>query len=110
MRKILLSFKPFWFEKIKTGEKIFEYRKRFCDESVIAYAYVSKPVMAVTGIVILGQRVSLDEWKKEYKDDENVLNRINNFSKTNNYAMPILEFIPTTSIKLKDIQKAFPKF
>lgn len=29
MKKILLSFKPFWYEKISTGEKIFEYRKDF---------------------------------------------------------------------------------
>ena len=37
MKKILLSFKPYWHEKIKSGEKIFEYRKRFCDEPVMAY-------------------------------------------------------------------------
>lgn len=44
MKKVLLSFKPYWVEKIMAGEKIFEYRKRFCDESVIAYMYVSSPV------------------------------------------------------------------
>ena len=27
VKKILLSFKPVWAEKISTGEKIFEYRK-----------------------------------------------------------------------------------
>jgi hypothetical protein len=32
------------------GTKIFEYRKRFCDEPVIAYMYVSTPVQPTTSI------------------------------------------------------------
>lgn len=47
MKKILLSFKPFWAEKIMTGEKIYEYRKRFGNEPVMAYMYVSKPIKAI---------------------------------------------------------------
>lgn len=55
MKKLLLSFQPYWVEKIMNGEKIYEYRKRFCNEPVIAYMYVSTPVKAVTGIIHLGK-------------------------------------------------------
>lgn len=48
--KNLLSFQPYWAEKIMQGTKIFEYRKRFCDEPVIAYMYVSTPVQPTTSI------------------------------------------------------------
>ena len=110
MKKILLSFKPFWYEKIKSGEKIFEYRKRFCDEPVLAYMYVSRPVMAVTGIVLLDRRIDLDTWKVDFKDDELVYNRICDFRRRNKYAMPIREFIPTNAIELKEIQNCIPSF
>ena len=55
MKKLLLSFQPYWVEKIMNGEKIYEYRKRFCNEPVIAYMYVSTLVKAVTGIIHLGK-------------------------------------------------------
>ena len=41
MKSILLSFKPRWADLIMTGVKIYEYRKRFCNEPVMAYMYVS---------------------------------------------------------------------
>lgn len=41
MRTMLLSFKPEWFDKIKEGNKIFEYRRTFPDEEIMAYMYVS---------------------------------------------------------------------
>ena len=110
MKKILLSFKPFWYEKIKSGEKIFEYRKRFCDEPVMAYMYVSRPVMAVAGIIMLDRRISLEDWKIKYKDDKEIYDRVCDFSERNNYAMPVLEFIPTSCLSLKEIQKVIPNF
>lgn len=32
---MLLSFKPEWYEKIKNGSKIYEYRRSFANEEVI---------------------------------------------------------------------------
>lgn len=32
MKTMLLSFKPEWFEKIKNGSKIYEYRRSFANE------------------------------------------------------------------------------
>lgn len=53
MRKMLLSFKPEVYEKIKAGTKIFEHRRNFPDEFIMAYMYVSAPVKAIIGIVYL---------------------------------------------------------
>lgn len=110
MKKILLSFKPYWFEKIKSGQKIFEYRTRFCDEPVIAYMYVSRPVMAITGIIELGNRINLRDWKEEYKNDVEVLARIEDFATRNNYAMPIRRYQSTTSISLEELRSSLPGF
>lgn len=62
MRKMVLSFKPSVYERIKAGEKIFEYRRTFPDDEIIAYMYVSTPIKKVMGILELGRRISLDEW------------------------------------------------
>ena len=40
MRTMLLSFKPEWYNRIKEGSKIFEYRRTFPDEEILAYMYV----------------------------------------------------------------------
>ncbi|WP_196021925.1 hypothetical protein [Mediterraneibacter faecis] len=44
MRKMLLSFKPEVYEKIKSGKKKFEHRRNFPDEPIMAYMYVSAPI------------------------------------------------------------------
>ena len=36
MRKMLLSFKPEVYEKIKSGKKKFEHRRNFPDEPIIS--------------------------------------------------------------------------
>lgn len=45
MRAFLMSFNPVWTQKIKSGEKIYEYRQRFCDDDARVYMYITKPVM-----------------------------------------------------------------
>lgn len=55
MRKMLLSFKPEVYEKIKSGKKKFEHRRNFPDEPIMAYMYVSAPIKAIKGIVYLGK-------------------------------------------------------
>lgn len=39
MRKMLLSFKPEVYEKIKSGKKVFENRRNFLNEPSIDYIY-----------------------------------------------------------------------
>lgn len=59
---MLLSFRPDVYEKIKSGLKIFEHRRNFPDEPIMAYMYVSSPVKAITGVVYLGKRHCLSDW------------------------------------------------
>lgn len=110
MRKILLSFQPYWVEKIMNGEKIFEYRRRFANEPVEAFMYVSTPVKAVTGIIRLGEKVPLVNWLDEYADDPEIRARVEDFLTRNNYVMKILDVQPTTSVSLSELKEAFPGF
>lgn len=47
MIKMLLSFKPEVYEKIKSGKKKFEHRRNFPDEPIMAYMYVSAPIKGI---------------------------------------------------------------
>ncbi|GEM_PF-3937755 len=38
-------------EHILQEEKIYEYRKRFCDDDARVYMYITKPSMQVCGII-----------------------------------------------------------
>ena len=95
MRKMLLSFKPEVYEKIKTGKKKFEHRRNFPDEPIMAYMYVSAPVKAITGILYLGKRHLLSNWHEEFKDDKDAVARIEKYQESYRYAMEIDEFQET---------------
>lgn len=110
MRKMLLSFKPSVYEKILSGEKIFEHRRNFPDEPVMAYMYVSAPVKAITGIVYLGRRHLLSDWKNKFRDDMDAVSRIEKYEKSYRYAMEIIEFQETTAISLNDLRRDVPGF
>ena len=98
---MLLSFRPDVYEKIKSGVKIFEHRRNFPDEPIMAYMYVSSPVKAITGVVYstpysdkqlfsspvkaitgvvyLGKRHCLSDWMEDYKEDGNAVTRIKEY-------------------------------
>lgn len=110
MKSILLSFQPYWADKIMQGEKVYEYRKRFCDEPVIAYMYVSTPVKAVKGIIKLGKRVPLTDWANFYSDNREVSQRIADSMTRNKYVMQILSVQDTTSISLDKLRNDIKGF
>ena len=110
MRKMLLSFKPEVYEKIKSGKKKFEHRRNFPDEPIMAYMYVSAPVKAITGIVYLGKRHLLSDWKEEFKEDKDAIARIEKYQESYRYAMEIDEFQDTTAISLDDLRRDVPGF
>lgn len=111
MRTILLSMQPFWTEQIMSGNKIYEYRNKFANEELLAYLYVSKPIQEISGIIRLGKRELLSDWKEIYKDDKIVVGRIEDYEKRKNkYAMPVLSYQRTSGIKLCEIQSEFPEF
>lgn len=92
------------------GEKIYEYRKRFCNEPVIAYMYVSTPVKAVTGIIHLGKKTKLSDWREQYKYNPDIVVKIDDFMIRNNIVMPIEKVIPTTVITLDELRLNIPGF
>lgn len=109
---MLLSFRPDVYEKIKSGLKIFEHRRNFPDEPIMAYMYVSSPVKAITGIVYLGKRHNLSDWLEEFKDDSDAATRIKKYMETYHYryAMEIDKFQETSQISLDDLRKNVPGF
>lgn len=110
MRKMLLSFKADVFEKLLSGEKIYEHRKVFPDEPIEAYLYVSNPVKAITGILHLNNRTDISIWKEKYSDDKAALDRIDEYLKQHKYAMEISDFQPTNKIKLETLRAELDRF
>ena len=68
MRTMLLSLKADVYQKVLSGEKIYEHRKVFPDEPIKAYIYVSKPTKSICGIMFLSNKTSLLDWKEKYKE------------------------------------------
>ena len=107
---MLLSFKPEVFEAILSGKKIYEHRRVFPDGPIKAYIYISKPVQAVTGIMHLGNKISLLEWKQKYFYDTEANARIDKYLERYKFAMEIQNFQNTNKIPLTVIKKEFPNF
>lgn len=107
---MLLSFKPEVYEKIKSGKKKFEHRRNFPDEPIMAYMYVSAPIKAIKGIVYLGKRHLLSDWKEEFKNDKEAVVRIEKYQELYRYAMEIDEFQDTAEISLGDLRRDIPGF
>lgn len=110
MKTILLSLKPKVFQDILLGNKIYEHRKVFPDGEVTAYIYVSRPIQSLTGIMLLGNKKSISEWKRAFKSDRVAQKRIDEYMKYYKVAMEIKKFQNTNSISLNEIRKTFPNF
>lgn len=107
---MLLSFKPNVYKKIYEGVKIFEHRRNFPNEPIMAYMYVSKPVRTITGIVYLSNRHELIDWERQFSYDSQALQRIEDYKKSYRYAMEIVEFQETNKISLDDLKRDLPNF
>ena len=110
MRTMLLSFKADVYKRVITGEKIYEHRKVFPDEPVVAYLYVCAPVKAITGIMKLNNKTSIEAWKDKYSYDDKALTRIDEYLVHHNYAMEITEFQETNRIPLEQLRDEMPGF
>lgn len=110
MRKLLISFKPYVYDKIKNGTKIFEHRTVFPDEPIIAYMYVSAPVKSITGIIVLSNKEYLSNRKEKYSYDKDAVVRIDEFMNHNKVVMQINDFYETNAIPLADLRKDLDKF
>ena len=111
MSTILLSFESDWFKKLENGEKKFEYRKHFPKGRTTVYFYVSKPVMAITGIATFDEREELIGWKEKYSDrPKAVHDRIDEMLTDCRYAVPCLTFQPTNRIPLNKLREDIDNF
>lgn len=98
MRTMPLSFKPEVFDRIVNGEKIYEHRRVFPDEPIEAYIYISRLVQAIAGIVYLGNKVYIKEWKNKYSFDNDAVKRIDKYLEQHKVVMEIQKFQNTTQI------------
>lgn len=110
MRTMLLSLKPEVYDKIVSGEKIYEHRSVFPDEPILAYLYVSSPVKAIKGKIILSNKAMLIDWKEKYSEDECAVKRIEEYLERYKCVMEINEFQETTSIDLSELRSRLQKF
>ena len=110
MKTILLSLKPGVFQNVQSGKKIYEHRRVFPNEPVKAYIYISRPIQALSGIMYLGNKVYIEEWKEKYKEDADVQIRIEDYLKHYKVAMEIQRFQNTSLIELMDLKTDFPNF
>ena len=100
MRTMLLSFRQDVFQRVISGDKIYEHRRSLPDEPVKAYVYVSRTTQAICGIMYLSNKTSLNEWKEKYKDDLACVGRIEDYLKQHQYGMEINKFVFTNAIPL----------
>ena len=110
MRTMLLSLKPEVFQNVLSGKKIYEHRRVFPDEPIKAYIYISRPIQALTGIMYLGNKINIEDWKEKYKEDVDAQIRIEDYLKHHKVAMEIQRFQNTSSIALADVKKVFSNF
>lgn len=72
--------------------------------------YVSSPVCAIKGILYLGKRHKLENWKEEFAYDQDAVARIEEFMESANYASEIVEFHETNEIPLMKLREEVNSF
>lgn len=110
MRTIILSFKEEWYPQLISGEKIYEHRKRFCDEPVMAYIYLGLPRRQLVAIAELGKREELVDWLKRYNADNKAVERIKDYLARNRYAMPIQSIQEIEPIDMRKMEREIAGF
>ena len=110
MRTMLMSLKKDVYDRVLSGEKIYEYRKVFPDEPVKAYIYVSTPMKAICGIMYLNNKTSLLDWKEQYSYDVEAIKRIDEYLENCKFGMEITRFENTNSIPLETLRNDLSKF
>ncbi len=111
MRTILFSFSNYWFQYLNSGKMKYEYRKVLPAVKTKVYYYVSRPVMAITGIAYYGPRENLKDWLTLYGNrSETVRNRILDYMTDCEYAVKIYEYIQTNKIPLEQLRREIPGF
>lgn len=106
----VMSFWPSVYSKIEGQVKLIEYRRVFPKNCEYAYMYISKPVKAISAIIYFKKMHSIEDWKQTYESNEEIINRINDFSSSYRYAMEIEKVQKTEPIFLEDLRNNVPNF
>lgn len=101
----VMSFWPSVYNRICDQTKLLEYRRRFPKNCEYAYMYVSSPVKAICGIVYFGKKYDLEEWKKEYAYDSEIIKRIDKYLDNYKYAYEIKAIQKIKPITLKSLRE-----
>ena len=110
MRTMILSFSPEWYPFLKSGEKIYEHRKRICEDPVEAYIYLGLPYREIVAKIIMGERENISEWLNRYSYDRKAIERIRDCLTRNNYAKPILSYQELQPIDIRKMEKELDAF
>ena len=107
---VLMSFWPEIYNKISNQIKIIEYRRRFPKNCSYAFMYVSKPIKAICGIIYFGKQHNLNDWKIEYLNNSDIIERIIPYIEKYNYGTEILGFQKIKPISLDELRENVPNF
>ena len=110
MRTMLLSFSPKWYPDLSSGRKIYEHRKRFCNDTVRAYIYLGLPHRQIVAKTILGPKQNISDWLIQFNDDPDAIKRIKDYLTRSNVAMPIYSFQAIKPIDARKMEKEIPGF
>lgn len=112
MKEIFLSFRPEYFKPLLYGIKKYEYRKRFCNEEVKAYLYLSGKSRQVVGVLELGKPIRLDFTRNQYLNFPETLKRVDKYIlKGDVNAIPIKSLtLFDKPVGLEEIRQQIPGF
>ena len=112
MKEILLSFHPRAYGPLYDGIKMYEYRPRFCGEETKAYLYLSGKERKIVGVMMLGEKIRLDQTRDDYLKYPDTLKRVDEY-----IALGDINAIPIKSltlfkepVTLDEIRKMIPDF
>lgn len=112
---ILLSIKPGPYEDIKQERKKYEYKKKFINQPVHAFLYMSSPVKSLSGYAKLGQPI-IDSVETISRIAENEVKGwgigVKRYLRglDQGVAIPIKAFTEIEPIHLDDLRRKFPWF
>lgn len=72
----------------------------FSGKPIKAYLYGSTTVKAISGIMYLNNKVSVESWKEKYSYDKTAIKRIDDYLCHYKYAMEIISFQDTNKISV----------
>lgn len=67
MKHIILSMQPFWKEIIWVVKRYTYYWSRFLNREILAYVRVSALMYGISGILYLGKKIYLSDWRENYR-------------------------------------------